>query len=787
MKRLLCLAITLFLSTYSFSFAEITRPYTLDEKPQVLFGDTAELGSYKGLENYAYNYINNYLHLTFTLTHTQCCFASYPPKLYVTSIDPTSTSTNVAIDQPDVFALRSGTDPTDWYSYEVQFDPTGYNVVVLQGGATSTANFHYTVSGISDTSYAALANTYPRQSPINQSSMSFAPLPIYRTPVATTTPVIIVPGIMSSKLEENGELIWPNTSRLVTSITDDFLDILSMDQSGSPINRDVNATEIIKELNSSDYYSGLITNLGVQNYDENLDIFDNFYDWRLDIEDLAQKLKKRVDEIKVSRGVDKINLVAHSMGGLIFKKYLQEYGGDSIEKFIDVGTPHIGAPSAYKTLIYGDNLGVGKLFGLVGINAGRIKQISQNMPSVYQLLPSRSYFNDSEDGYQYYVFNGVEQSKRLTFDETSAYLKTSGRNSALVDRADTLHREIDGLNPADYGVEAYNIVGCGVPTLGQFYLFDDSVERPSYGIRFINGDGTVPLRSAEAMVATSTYYVRGVAHALLPSTSGVKELITGLLTATSANFDISPYSSLAMSASGCSIPDGQVVSFHSPIELHIYDSSGNHVGPDENGDIENEINGVVYEVLDDNKFAFLPAGADYTVRGSATGAGHFDVRIEEVVSGQVATTTVFANIPLIASSQSVFTIGSTTPSLVYVDERPYNNGVATTGLLESAGRPVYRAEVAIVTSSAGSTNIASAPIVAVEVEVTATSTTTSPSTFTPAKAVTTLVPKNITPATSTVVSPATSPYANTALVYKSFGERFTEPLKKLWLWVKKRF
>ena len=207
----------------------------------------------------------------------------------------------------------------------------------------------------------------------------------------------------------------------------------------------------------------------------------------------------------------------------------------------------------------------------------------------------------------------------------------------------------------------------------------------------INGDGTVPLKSAEAMTALKTYYVKNAQHAVMPSTSGVRELIAEILTATSTtDFDISPYSNLALTSDNCQISNGKIVSFHSPIELHIYDSSGNHTGPNIDGDIENNISGVVYEVIEDNKFAFLPDGIEYTIKGKATDAGTFDVRIQEIISGEVATTTIFADIPLTLTTQAQFTLGATLSTQIALDDNAdgtfeSNYGVSTTtaGILKS--------------------------------------------------------------------------------------------------------
>src|SRR4029079_17585823 len=122
---------------------------------------------------------------------------------------------------------------------------------------------------------------------------------------------------------------------------------------------------IIRSIGPKDLFDGLFTQLTSQNYLENQDSFEFPYDWRIDVQQATLELKNKIDEIKIARGINKINLVAHSMGGLVVKGYLKEYGGDSVDKFIDIGTPHIGAPKAFKILSYGDNMGVTFFFNLL--------------------------------------------------------------------------------------------------------------------------------------------------------------------------------------------------------------------------------------------------------------------------------------------------------------------------------------------------------------------------------------------------------------------------------------
>ena len=782
-----------------FAVAEITTPYTVDEKDQVLFGDSAEITStasttYKGLENYTTNYVNDYLHVTFTYTHHVLTFASYPPRLYITVEDPQATSTPTIRDQQEIYTLLSGTHPTDWYGYDVQFDATGYTVVVMQATTTEIANFHRDISGLATNDWAALANAYPKQDPVNENSMSFTPVPIYQAPVvtvATTTPVIIVPGIISSKLFNGEEEKWPNALLMAVPGPDVFLNDLILNESGEDISS-TSASSIIRNIGDDyDFFSGLFSQLLSKEYTEDEDAFEFPYDWRLDLEDSALELNKKIEETKTERGVEKVDLVAHSMGGLLVKKYLKDYGGDSVNKFIDVGTPHTGAPKAFKILNYGDNLDVSFFRGLLGLDSDRVKIISQNMPAVYQLLPSQDYLNDVE----YYITDLTNGTSRYDYAQTKDYLSSQGRNSALVDRADEFHQEIDNLNPADYGVETYNFVGCGTPTIGNFYILQDG-EHPIYNIRMINGDGTVPLKSAEALTASTTYYVKSAEHAVMPSTTGVKELITEILTATTTgSYDISDYSNLATNASGCSMPDGNLVSMHSPIDLHIYDSSGNHAGPNSDGDIENEIPGVTYEVIDDNKFAFLPNGVEYTIKGNATAAGSFDVRIQEMVNGEVVTTTIFADIPLTLTTQAQFTLGAAMPAQIALDSDndgifESNQGVSTTttGILESTGKPIV---VSVQNNNASASGSSKAqPIRVVEVATSTQEVVLADLILTPEAVEETVIEITLPQATEevpeTIAPSEETGYENAAVVYKSFGHKVTSFFKGLWSWFKSK-
>jgi hypothetical protein len=60
------------------------------------------------------------------------------------------------------------------------------------------------------------------------------------------------------------------------------------------------------------------------------------------ISEYAKRLKKSIDVVKKCTGSSKVNIIAHSMGGLVSRKYIQDGGYDSVSKLIMLGTPNKG-------------------------------------------------------------------------------------------------------------------------------------------------------------------------------------------------------------------------------------------------------------------------------------------------------------------------------------------------------------------------------------------------------------------------------------------------------------
>jgi hypothetical protein len=241
--------------------------------------------------------------------------------------------------------------------------------------------------------------------------------------------------------------------------------------------------------------------------------------------------------------------------------------------------------------------------------------------------------------------DGDSVTGRLDYTNSNKFLANMGRNSLLLHNAEDVHRDLDGFDPGSLGVTTYNIVGCGTPTIGKILAnkksFKDDFE---YHLKYISGDGTVPMRSAEGISSSYQYYANGVEHATMPSQSGVKDLVSAIMTNTDTEFSYKDTANISSGSDNCKIPDGKIISIHSPVALHIYDPDGHHTGPTDNGDIEYGVMGVVYDTLEDNKFAYIPDSIDVEIKINATGTGHIGIDVQSYADGEISKSEVYDNI-----------------------------------------------------------------------------------------------------------------------------------------------
>jgi pimeloyl-ACP methyl ester carboxylesterase len=221
-----------------------------------------------------------------------------------------------------------------------------------------------------------------------------------------TPPVIIVPGILGSRLRERGggRELWPGSMfNVLFSASSLALDIDP--RTLEPRAGDVEAYDVFRSLLGNDFYGAIIETLEKQGgyvrghpgrrADARTRRYYLFpYDWRQDNVVTARRLDELIEQIRRDYGDPhlKVDVVAHSMGGLVVRYYIQygvtdvldanEFpanftGAQKIRTAVLLGTPNLGSVNALHSLL------VGHPVGWQTIPAEALA----TMPSVYELLP----------------------------------------------------------------------------------------------------------------------------------------------------------------------------------------------------------------------------------------------------------------------------------------------------------------------------------------------------------------------------------------------------------------
>lgn len=488
-------------------------------------------------------------------------------------------------------------------------------------------------------------------------------------------PVILIPGILGSELKKGNELLWLDLPRTVMDVFGDtFLDSLQMKTDGSSAS-DISVSDVLREKDGFHYFDKLISDLSAKGYQENTDLFVFPYDWRLDNKINSELLGSKINKITdVSNS--QVNIVAHSMGGLVVKQYILDHPSAKIDHLIFIGTPHLGAPKAAKILNFGDDMGI-KLAGVSFLDPAEVQKISQDMPGVYQLLPGNEYFNQAGS----YLTNGFE---KLTYNGTTGFLASIwGVNGDLLLKANKFHNLLDTMSFAGSQVKTYNLAGCKSATITNIIKSNIG---GIYGLRLGSGDHTVPLASSDPNnLGAADFYITNASHSEMPSQNNVVEMVDNIL---ADRVDVSNLpDSVTTDKNQCGIW-GKMVTINSPVALNIYNNSG-HVGPTSSGSVEYGIPGVTYDMLGHNKFTFLPEDKNqqYTIKLDAYATGTFSLTVATIENDQITKTVHYTDVSIspVSKGQMVISLSSADDKLEFARDGGTFTSIPASSVLDKVG------------------------------------------------------------------------------------------------------
>ncbi|MBI2613263.1 MAG: hypothetical protein HYW62_00605 [Candidatus Levybacteria bacterium] len=522
-----------------------------------------------------------------------------------------------------------------------------------------------------------------------------APTPTPTPTPTPKTPLILIPGIGGSELKvveetywlekDDGhggnfnyiyptdETVWLNEDKAKDFGEDDYFDVLRMKNDGITSEANIGITENL--LGRA--YQGTIDFFISNGYELNKNFFVFPYYWRKDIALTALLLNEKINEIKTQTGSQKVDIVAHSMGGLVARNYISDVTkAQNVRKLFTLGTPHLGSVDSLKNLRYGACLtplpiSLGPL--CLGIADTETNDVVQNMVSVFQLVPSQAYFNFYSGEDNQHPFPYRTESGTLNYMQIKNLLTGLNFNTPLFNPSEAFHT-LDNSLFSTNGVDVTLIAGSGQKTLGQIveekrtsllgipYIHKDTIN--------INGDGTVSLFSASlndsdngiSFLGNAKVFYTKQDHGNLVSSGSALNLIKNILNDDNqlpVGVSAQPY-----------FFSGSQISVHSPVNIHVYDSLGNHTGPTSNGDFEANIPGSSYDTLDDAKFIWLPDNGQYDIKFEATDQGSFDFKIRKYEDDENTETILYKEIPLAnnTKAETSFDTQSSEVPIIRIDE-----------------------------------------------------------------------------------------------------------------------
>lgn len=333
--------------------------------------------------------------------------------------------------------------------------------------------------------------------------------------------VVILPGILGSVLQKDGKDLWNPSHQGIWQVmksAGNILQLLKLQnedgqtldlEDGVVATRIINHTYLIPGLiKVVDGYSDLFNliqttfhtipgNLHTDPVDKPANLYTFPYDWRRDNRVTARRLQQCLEQrLNCWRNYTgcadaKVILIAHSMGGLVARYYLEVLEGwRSCKALFTFGTPYRGSVDALNFLVNGYK----QLFL-------DLTEVMRSFDSVYQLMPI---YKMLQIDHSFHRIAEIEGIPNLEIERSQSALK--------------FHREIEAAVNQHLQDETYRrayktipIVGIQQPTLQFAQLLDNQqllthstlpswITAAEWG-----GDGTVPYISAIPIELSNEY------------------------------------------------------------------------------------------------------------------------------------------------------------------------------------------------------------------------------------------------------------------------------------------
>lgn len=288
----------------------------------------------------------------------------------------------------------------------------------------------------------------------------------------------------------------------------------------------------IKCLHVTDVYHfhDMIDMLVKRGYKKGTTLFGFGYDFRQSnrIDQAMDGLKEKLETAYKASGGRKVDLISHSMGGLLVSCFISLHSdvfSKYVKKWITIATPFQGAPGCINDSLLTGLQFVEGLESYFFVSRWSMHQLLIECPSIYEMLPNpefkwkkqpeivvwRNYSENGEDSVKLETYDPsgcVELFVEALKDNELEYNKKTiplPFNCSIYEWASTTRKMLNSVQLPE-GIAFYNIYGTSMET-----PFDvcygsetDPIKDPSEichtlpEYSYVDGDGTVPAESAMA-------------------------------------------------------------------------------------------------------------------------------------------------------------------------------------------------------------------------------------------------------------------------------------------------
>lgn len=312
--------------------------------------------------------------------------------------------------------------------------------------------------------------------------------------------VVLLPGIMGSRLRKDGKTVWGFSGRalgraLLTrgrSVAEDLA--LPADGSAGGVVADALLPDLhlLPGFWKIDGY-GAVAKAIHERFDvtEGANYFEFPYDWRRDLRGAGRDLERaamgwlRAWRQSSGDADARLVLVAHSMGGLVSRYFLEVLGGwRETRALVTFGTPYRGSLKAVNTLANGMAVGPKRLDAL--------SEAARTLTGIYQLLPTYRCYDPGDGTFRRLAeVEGIPHVDPARLADAMAFHQEI-RDAVASNEADA------GYGDPDRGYRLYPFVGIGQRTPQSARPDGAGVAVMEVGFDGVDrrGDGTVPRVSA---------------------------------------------------------------------------------------------------------------------------------------------------------------------------------------------------------------------------------------------------------------------------------------------------